>query len=1432
MSLSATCESVAQKRTLSSLLAGHVMKRPKQEDGKQLQEAAVQLLEQQQNLSSLLQEVGGLSPPASNGSVSGEALQKIPQVISGSLLASELRRQAARLGVPVTALSVKTILERLKEIIGRRTEERDEESRPVLTSSQRVQLCVLMESSRALLSQGALCPRLLWRSYRQEQEQPHLEVVQQLHGHSLLSLKEILESDESVKWWLLPRVKDLCCWAPPLEEDKKVQHHLMNTVVGVLVETGFRSSDEPMTADKKTVLLCRSILDDMLFWLLDGVDSSTSQSTGAGARLWSELYDASLGEAAVSPDALQNFFTHSLTQTLTYKPQLTVSDAITLQNQWTFPKTSRLLTSLFRRLAVIFDVEQLLRRLQQVLETLEVNWKHVLCFLSTLLVYSRSTQGCLRELLARLLTSAFESYDLESMITAFLLARQGALEGPAVFLSYSEWFKVSFGGANSCHANSKKSLVFLLKFLSDLVPFEPPQYLKIHILHPPYVPLKHRSFLMEYVSLAKTRLADLKESVEEMSLYDDVSASGGTQDQAVQDVEKAVALFESTGRISATIMEASIFRRPYFLTRFLPVLLKPRLLPGKPDARMSFIEALQKADKIPAAQHSAYTEACQKLRHRDGGPSCGTLDDPLQVLHLQLEELRELVKGSEAERSAQLSRVAHTLGSIFPDRPEHLTGQRVIQLATDSPPSSQLHLKVVDMILRVFCQCLLDASRTEPPNRQSDWASTSVSVLLSNTQLLSSLLHRLWHLLHHQGSSLEASHLLGLAALLVHLHVQVTSLVQLCPSRLPGPVSVSEALSSALSCRTRGDMLFGVRLCVAAVCYGMSRAESSSPEQPHSYIPSPIFKKLLYLVPRLMPECRQPPPAESAEERLWSSTTDSSSTWRRTALRLWRHPVFRQLGHQPPCQLSITEWLTCELQVSRSEDALTDPERLEYHQWACLDHFLSAAERDGGCEGNTRSLMAHLLHAVMEHQLRSGSAVQSSQADTCLSDVLGRLQDLVLDEEIGALYCGGSNTPDVCDFLFELVCQRLSDTENVGAELAVAVWNRVLLALPSVCFIKAVTVSGRKTLDCSALMKHINLHQRRVCAAAGGMSFPVTSHFLKGLLRAGARYGPSEFNKCWTQISLQCPLLLVSTALWWDRLAAVATGRRDGGGLPEPLQLLSSAHQWACSVRKGQLLQPPPALALVLAAALYAAWRTAGGDLSSALNVLRPERDGRHREVLVYLLFLAVSSYVSGSLSPQVTPQCLGSSGATGADLQSLLQEWSPQPSLRLCSQVLALLADSSDWLLAFKPNGMKWNRSSATAKRNGVSSAAAAYKAVAMVTSEQLTRLMPWAFFSLLLQQSSELLQRASSCPAFLLTAFPCYTQLLQLFLDGPAPSPAQEVLGGAKRLLLRCASDAAPLSSGQLAQLQSSCADPELAAALSAQLEPGSLSPEMDFL
>lgn len=111
-----------------------------------------------------------------------------------------------------------------------------------------------------------------------------------------------------------------------------------------------------------------------------------------------------------------------------------------------------------------------------------------------------------------------------------------------------------------------------------------------------------------------------------------------------------------------------------------------------------------------------------------------------------------------SEMLAQLSRISHTLSVIFPGCPDEQIGQTVIKLHTDTLLSPELHIKVcigkvhsfllscfkivylavsvgcmymfylmycisashrqvVNMILRNFCQCMLDASRANPPNK-------------------------------------------------------------------------------------------------------------------------------------------------------------------------------------------------------------------------------------------------------------------------------------------------------------------------------------------------------------------------------------------------------------------------------------------------------------------------------------------------------------------------------------------------------------------------------------------------------------------------------------------------------------------------------------------------------------------------------------------
>jgi len=99
-----------------------------------------------------------------------------------------------------------------------------------------------------------------------------------------------------------------------------------------------------------------------------------------------------------------------------------------------------------------------------------------------------------------------------------------------------------------------------------------------------------------------------------------------------------------------------------------------------------------------------------------------------------------------SEMSAQLSRVSHTLSAIFPGHPDEPVGRTVIELHTSVRPAPELHVRVrpppphtgrrvsvggssvapsrspscpqaVNLILRSFCRCVLEASRGNAPSK-------------------------------------------------------------------------------------------------------------------------------------------------------------------------------------------------------------------------------------------------------------------------------------------------------------------------------------------------------------------------------------------------------------------------------------------------------------------------------------------------------------------------------------------------------------------------------------------------------------------------------------------------------------------------------------------------------------------------------------------
>merc|ERR1719510_305441 len=133
---------------------------------------------------------------------------------------------------------------------------------------------------------------------------------------------------------------------------------------------------------------------------------------------------------------------------------------------------------------------------------------------------------------------------------------------------------------------------------------------------------------MEYCTLLRTRLSDLNahKNLEWMStdkhIFNGImqksnanniksknprfpeNGVGPMEDPAVADVEKALESFKANKKIPQVVLEASIFRRPYFIGQFLPSLvsLSERAKidrNGRMQLISDFVETLKSKGKIP-----------------------------------------------------------------------------------------------------------------------------------------------------------------------------------------------------------------------------------------------------------------------------------------------------------------------------------------------------------------------------------------------------------------------------------------------------------------------------------------------------------------------------------------------------------------------------------------------------------------------------------------------------------------------------------------------------------------------------------------------------------------------------------------------------------------------------------------------------------------
>ncbi|KFP88141.1 Fanconi anemia group A protein, partial [Apaloderma vittatum] len=1123
---------------------------------------------------------------------------------------------------------------------------------------------------------------------------------------------------------------------------------------------------------------------------------------------------------AVCPDSLRQFFRHTLTEVLTYNPLLKVSDAIRMQKEWSFARTCVLLSTLYRKLFVAFSARESISQLQQVLETREVNWQHVLSCVSTLAVCHAEAEQLLKDLLSHLLIKAFENFDMENMITAFLIARQAALEGPAVFMPYSEWFKASFGNAGGHHGSSKKALVFLFEFLSELVPFEAAPYLKVHIMYPPFVPTKHRSILLEYITLAKTRLADLKVAIEDMGLYEDLSATDESvqpQGQALRDVEKALQIFENTRKIPTSVIEASIFRRPYYTSWFLPALLRPRVLPKTPDARMAFIDSLKRADKIPSNLYSTYVQACRAMKEKT--PQEPSLSkEPAEQLKAELAELRMLMvdPAKSGDVPAQIAVISDRLASVLGyggDENKTPILNSPIPIDISAPGLEPSQRSVVDLLLTSFCQNLIAASSFNPPDRQGPCLSLFVKMMCGHRNLMPALLGRLCQLIYHQGPSLDDGHILGLAAFAIHLS-ESRALIPEVEAKLgipqPPPekkLSLSEYWNLLLACRTAESLVFCTRFCTAAASYLMCKFSSCSREELCALLPPSLIKKLQYVVPRLCLEARGILHEEAERDPVWSSPSCPSLNYKRTSLCLWKQARFQELLKEAAFQLSFREWLLWELEVCPEKDILSALERQDFHYWAIYQRFLPAPSASGGCDGDLETACGVIINAVLDSSQRLDLGTCGQSKMSVSPDILCKLQEMVLE-----LRCRQKLLSGCLDarrhFLFKILQERLKD-RKCGSALEEQLWRqqelllhrRILVGLP-VSALTMVCQKEKKTLDCEDFFSFVNSELKNVCSRGYALSYDITAHFFRGLLNASldCEESAEAIDDVLLACQTKCPIVLFSAALWWPRLEPVLCSqwkRLFGTPLAEELERLrgwqSSAASFLSSGAVFPLSDPPWISAAFLHCAIQQ--QLPHGRVRNTLK--RLETDTEHLfslQLLVSLLFFSLMDLISAKIAPK-----------EGVDFPTSLQ-WA--------LEILQYLEErGASWSLLF--------HSPEKGKKYSVLHGAA---------SARHLRLLPVAFYSLTPCFRQELLTRE---PTFLYAALDLYIQLLRLFVEGEdlpqpdragqGPDPTEhgdplELISTARQFLLGAIPRCPAQSFGNIRPLLATCEelDPELGATL----------------
>ncbi|KAL4234783.1 hypothetical protein ACF0H5_006425 [Mactra antiquata] len=831
-------------------------------------------------------------------------------------------------------------------------------SSSTLQADQKIEVQLLVKTLQKIKKNGRLNLHENDKFYKECENLP-LEVIWTLHKEGVFSLENYISLHFGKKSSIQSFISKLS-----IDEAGKLPEYV-SEIVSEMIGICFIGDNIDSNMKKKKIL---EIVDKIILRMVDNIIDGTVDKDDSMLEL--NIY--------LNLNDKKKAYSHILSTIICHQPVMKVSQAIREQNKWSYGNISPALTHLYKQLLLVFDVTETLTLVREILEQQEVNWQLILSLVSNIVVCMPESSKLFLDFIDTLLSEGLENNEFETTIMAMLLARQACCHGPHVFPSYNDWFQRCFYDSSRSLANTRKSFTFLMKFLTNLLPYESAEHIKVHILHPPHVPSKCRQILTDYITTAKTRLVDLKESLDNQ-LYDVDNVFAGKSSAGISDeVDNAIKLYEMTHKVPTSLFEASIFRKPYYLGQFLPVLLQPRPLPDFPDSRMGLISALKKADKIPQSMYTSYQKACRKEASQllEGIEIDSDCDMELSPLEQQADILRQLIntvtaicsqKKSKYTVLEMISLICKQLEILLIEKSDDLSATPgIISIYTTNIWIESSHIKVIDMLLNTVTQCISVCYSSSSPI--FTWLSDLLLSFKVYPKLLDSLYKRLWILVIDQGISLESHHIECISAILVEIQVLNDKLllvdigdksIDKCRKTL------TEYIIDMLPLTSKQWMNYSLQLFGSYLKYLFTVHQDVD-----QYLTLPsVVKKFIYLASRIHPELRN----YDNTVRIDGDNTDMVST-------IYNSDVFKHLAEV--CPLTVEEWVGYEIVVCPEKDVLTEMQRHEYFSWIIYRYFLLR-------QVNNENIYLQLASCVVKQVLNNerSNTQQTSKCIKCINQL-------------------------------------------------------------------------------------------------------------------------------------------------------------------------------------------------------------------------------------------------------------------------------------------------------------------------------------------------------------------------------------------------------------------------------------------------------------